>query len=341
MYGDVGTTLTYSRTDGRLGVVVSPALLAGQDEYNREWHRHDIRAQRMMERMYLASDTVTDRELGLEEEHERHPFFTQFLRKYGLRWIASVNIAPDPNIYAFVSVHRAPEKGAFTREECASLFRLGRHAEKSLRLGIKLMESETASGGFSELFNSLDMGVLLLDGSERIVFANDAAKGLLRGGLLESDRLAAREPADRVALQAALSAAVETDAEAALKPVILQRASDLPPLAVYVLPLRSALSPALEPLLVRSQFIVLVVEMKSGAPADPALVRDLLGLTLGEARVAALIGTGLTPREASQRLDISESTARTVLKRVFQKAGVSRQSELAALMSRAVMGTRG
>ena len=38
------------------------------------------------------------------------------------------------------------------------------------------------------------------------------------------------------------------------------------------------------------------------AGADPALVRDILGLTLGEARVAALVGSGMAPRAAAEKL---------------------------------------
>jgi DNA-binding CsgD family transcriptional regulator len=40
------------------------------------------------------------------------------------------------------------------------------------------------------------------------------------------------------------------------------------------------------------------------------------------------------PREAAARLGIAEESARTVLKRVFAKIGMSRQSELPALLSR-------
>jgi DNA-binding CsgD family transcriptional regulator len=58
---------------------------------------------------------------------------------------------------------------------------------------------------------------------------------------------------------------------------------------------------------------------------------------LGEARVASLVGSGVRPREVAARLGIAEETVRTVLKRVFVKAGVSRQSELAALMTRLVL----
>ncbi|MDU0959370.1 MAG: helix-turn-helix transcriptional regulator, partial [Bradyrhizobium sp.] len=69
----------------------------------------------------------------------------------------------------------------------------------------------------------------------------------------------------------------------------------------------------------------------------PAVIRDVLGLTLGEARVAALVGAGLPPRDAANRLGIAEDTARNVLKRVFQKVGISRQSELVGLLARLVL----
>ena len=83
--------------------------------------------------------------------------------------------------------------------------------------------------------------------------------------------------------------------------------------------------------------IVLAIDPEGREPADAALVRDVLGLTLGEARVAALVGSGLAPREAADKLSITEETARTVLKHVFSKTGVSRQSELVALLGRMVL----
>jgi DNA-binding CsgD family transcriptional regulator len=66
-------------------------------------------------------------------------------------------------------------------------------------------------------------------------------------------------------------------------------------------------------------------------------VRDVLGLTLGEARLAALVATGLAPKSAAEKLGVTENTARAVLKSVFAKTGVSRQSELAALLTKLVL----
>jgi DNA-binding CsgD family transcriptional regulator len=105
---------------------------------------------------------------------------------------------------------------------------------------------------------------------------------------------------------------------------------------LYVLPIAIASHPAFQ-LLTHARVIVLLIDPETGTPPDPALVRDVLGLTLGEARVAALVGSGIPPRDAAEQLHISEETARTVLKRVFHKTGLERQSELAALLSRLML----
>jgi DNA-binding CsgD family transcriptional regulator len=119
------------------------------------------------------------------------------------------------------------------------------------------------------------------------------------------------------------------------KPILVQSITSSRRLAIYLLPvLQTDLA---EQLLTHTRAIVLVIEQKLDEPADPAIVRDLLGLTLGEARIAAMVGAGVPPKDAAERLGIAEDTARNVLKRVFAKTGVSRQSELAALLARMVL----
>jgi DNA-binding CsgD family transcriptional regulator len=346
VFDDVGAVMTYRRADGRFGVIVSPRLGPGQEEYNREWHRYDIRAARMVERGFLLTgDVATDTNLGLVPEHERHPFFTEFLTQFGLRWFACVSILPDADIEVFISLQRSEDKDEYSDREIAVLTRIARHGEQALRLGMRLIEAEASSAGLRDTFARLNMGIVLLDGLGRVVFSNETAKSFLQNVLdLAGDRLVARSVAERPVLQSAIDAALLTRSEAGVsenpRPVLLQHHQSQTPAAIYVLPLRTSLSPAVEQFLVRSQAIVLIVELRTGDPADPALVRDLLGLTLGEARVAALVAAGVSPREAAAKLGISEETTRTVLKRVFTKSGISRQSELAALIAKAAMGNQ-
>jgi DNA-binding CsgD family transcriptional regulator len=127
------------------------------------------------------------------------------------------------------------------------------------------------------------------------------------------------------------------DATGDPRPVLIRRANSARPLSAYILPLRSSHEAAIEQFLMRAKAIVLVVDPQPAQPPDPAMVRDILGLTLSEARLASLIGTGISPRNAAERLQISEGTARVVLKRIFAKLGVSRQGELCALITRLLL----
>jgi len=68
--------------------------------------------------------------------------------------------------------------------------------------------------------------------------------------------------------------------------------------------------------------------------SDLDLVQSLFGLAPAEARVAVLIGAGLSPQQAAEKLGISVGNVRTKLKHVFSKVGVSRQSALAVLLTK-------
>ena len=65
-------------------------------------------------------------------------------------------------------------------------------------------------------------------------------------------------------------------------------------------------------------------------------LRGRFGLTVAESRLACLVVLGLSLRDASSILRVSDNTVRTQLKAVFRKTGVARQGELIAL----ALGTR-
>lgn len=68
-------------------------------------------------------------------------------------------------------------------------------------------------------------------------------------------------------------------------------------------------------------------------PSDPGA--DLLkrGLTQAEVRLALGVGRGLTLRAAALELGVTENTARSTLKQVYDKLSVRKQSELARLVA--------
>lgn len=201
-----------------------------------------------------------------------------------------------------------------------------------------MLNAEVANLGLGQALARIGIGVFVLDSLGCVIFSNPAAERLLGNTLYFSQgRLQIRGVARNAGLDEAIADAVRSVRPADLasdpRPILVQ--SDDRRLAIYLLPVSQP--PLAEQFLTHTSAFVLVIEQKLDEPADPTIVRDLFGLTLGEARIAALIGAGVPPKDAAQRLGIAEDTARTVLKRVFSKIGVSRQSELTAMLAKMVL----
>lgn len=65
---------------------------------------------------------------------------------------------------------------------------------------------------------------------------------------------------------------------------------------------------------------------------DSDIVKQGLGLTAAEAKLAAQLGAGTTLADAASELGIAFHTARTQLKHIFAKTGARRQSKLVGLI---------
>jgi DNA-binding CsgD family transcriptional regulator/PAS domain-containing protein len=338
-FGDRGTILIWRRDDGGFGTIVSPNLAEAQRDYEaNRWDLRDIAAQRTAQMCWLRSDTFADRDVMSDDEMASHPFYTDFCARHDLRWRAGIGVAPDPHISVALAIQRSAARQPHTEAELEVAGQLGRHVERSLRLSIRLLDSELASLGLADALMRVSVGVFALDSLRRVTFRNPAAEHFLGNGIAIVDgRLRLGSGAARAQADVAIGRALQDGAASDLQPILIQRAMPERPLVTYLLPIASRENVA-NAFLTHVRSIVLVIEPKSNEPADPALVRDLLGLTLSEARVAALVASGLAPREASENLGIAEETARTLLKRVYGKVGVSRQSELALLLNRLAIG---
>ena len=339
-FGDVGAILIWHRSDGSFGTIVSEPLAEAQRDYERNgWAARDIKAIRAREYGYFFNgEPFADRHIGFDEEMRNHPCSVEFFDKHGLGFIGGVAVSPDPHVGVALSVQRnSRTKPQFSDIELEELRKISRHIEKSLRLSVRLLNAEVANLGLGEALSRIGIGVFVLDSLGGVIFSNPTAQRLLGDTLyLSQGRLRIRGVAKNADLDEAVASAIRTtppDVLADPKPILVQ--SDERRLAIYLLPV---FQPAIaQQFLTHTSAFVLVIEQKLDEPADPAIVRDLFGLTLGEARIAAIIGAGLTPKDAAERLGIAEDTARTVLKRVFSKVGVSRQSELTAMLAKMVL----
>lgn len=340
-----GSILIWQRDDGKFGTIASEGIADAQKDYVESgWLGRDIRAIRGLERGYFFNgEPFSDSHICTPEELATNPFYTEFLARHDLKWFGAVAVSPDPHLAVGLSVQRRPDSAPFDEEELKVIAHFGRYVEKSLRLSIQLIDAEVSKIGLAEALANLGMGIFVLDALGRVIFQNQSAEAVMGDAIqLHQQRLLLTSRTENQAFQDAMASTLRAEPVDLLvdpKPILVQRESPQLPLLIYPMSLKPR-SDLNDDFVRRAKAVAIVIEPRAEEPADPALVRDFLGLTLGEARVASLIGSGLAPKETSTRLGIAEETVRTVLKRVFAKTGVGRQSELATLLTRLSMTTK-
>lgn len=333
-----GTLLFFERADGSYATLCSPSLADAVERYMREgWNHHDVRARRAQDtRLFGTRAIVVDEDVVTPEEMQTLPYYSEFLASYGLAWFMAASVSPCPDTFCVLSVQRAKAKPSFNKDEKATLEVFSHHAERSLRLSTRMMQAELKNHALGEAIHSLGCGVLLLNGTAHVVFGNEDGTDILTteaadgsASLLDTPL----PPSLKEEIATILSVPFGAEASAG-KAVLIERDDGEPPSVCYVLPIANAIRPSLAGFDGDVSAILLVIRQEPSTPVDPSIVRDILGLTLGEARVASLIGAGRSPRETASALSITEETTRTVLKRIFAKTGISRQAHLATLLTR-------
>jgi DNA-binding CsgD family transcriptional regulator len=179
--------------------------------------------------------------------------------------------------------------------------------------------AELSSRLAADALGRLEVGVLAIDEQARVLFSNAVAQqlvaecseiGIHDGRLVMAGHaLAAKLEASRIGPQAAQ---IHASGDAAVG-VMMVPVSDG----------RDELGPESRP-----ERAIYMHHVSRSAPITERLIAELFGLSPTEARLAALLCSGSTLREAAMRMQVAENSVRTYSKTIFSKLGVSRQAEL-------------
>jgi DNA-binding CsgD family transcriptional regulator len=225
-------------------------------------------------------------------------------------------------------------------ENVRKVQRLTPHLSRALEATLELGHLADGTRQLARVLQLMPNPALLLNGKGHITLANPAAEALLRSGDgLAFDRngglrLAAALPAETAALSRALSQALAVASGTGSElggPLRLSRPSGAAPLLVLPVPLPPPAF-ALWEMLEQARLLVLIIDPSAPLRATTAATQTVFGLTAAEARVAVLIGSGLSGPATAAMLGISPSTVKTHLKRCFEKTGVHSQVGLARIL---------
>jgi len=228
------------------------------------------------------------------------------------------------------------------------LQRLVPHLCRALDASLRLGPLVDGSRQLERVLQLMPNAALLLDGRARIVHANAAAELLLRDGdgltCVANDglQLSAVLPEERAALSRGLTRALQVadgSNDVLGEPLRLTRLSGASPLLVVPVPLPPPAFPLWE-LSESARVMVLIIDPSTRNRAAVSALQTTFGLTNAEARVATLVGSGLSGPQAAHALRISPATVKTHLARCLEKMGIRSQVELARILAALPMGLR-
>jgi DNA-binding CsgD family transcriptional regulator len=235
--------------------------------------------------------------------------------------------------------------GRHTEETERAATRLGRlvpHLSRAVEVTLQVGRHQSGLWQIAHILDAMPGAALLLDRKGEIICTNAGADTLLReaDGLcaikMENLNLTAQIPSEarmlsaRVAQALAITRGEDRALDGSLQ---ITRPSGRPPLVVLITPLPPPAFSLWEAVDGGARAMVQIVDLHAPASAQAESLKIAAGLTAAEARVAALIGGGMSALEAAATLGVSINTVKTQLTRCFDKTGVRSQVALARLLA--------
>ena len=239
-----------------------------------------------------------------------------------------VNERTERHVQAATLVLPRKRGWAPTAQDRALLVRLAPHMALARRLDVRLAERSRDTEALLAAFDQLMLGVVLLTAGGRVSYVNrSAAESLdLAPGFSDPDADGTASDARTLAWRRLVGA----DRDWSRNGCVLAHPRDGRSLQLMAAPFGwSDRAGVLGRRFARAVFIG-DPKRRTGDPIG--VLNEIYGLTPGETRLTLLLLSDCSLEEAARLLDISRSTVRSVLKRIFEKTGTNRQSELVRLM---------
>ena len=286
---------------------------------------------------YAIGRVVTGDELLSNTELVKTDFYRDLLKPHGLFHCMSGVAVRRGNLVFLVSIHRGPDQANFGEREKTTLKPLLAHISLALENRWRSRQATDLTAVMRGIVDRHPHPSLLVDADGRVVHCNRSTvtASLSSAGLcIDEDRLAAAAAVDRAALLEAIRdvARAARDGADATRAVTLSVPGGQHSAIVSIHAAGKVFSAE------RGEIdeLVLVTARNPHVEHDfhtCSFVRQFR-LSPAQARVSGMIINGHSLADTARKLHVSENTARSHLKQVFQKTGTHGQMELVHLHAR-------
>lgn len=308
--------------------------------YHGHFNKHDIwYSGSKIRKLDRPGNVVLGEELVDDEIFQKSEWFNDFLIPSGQCRLLGANLDFDhhASIPAFLNFYNKSKFDRFSEDDKKIVKFLIQHMQKAFLMRARRRETLKAKALLEGAFNADGKSYLILNTNLHIVMKNSIAIDVLckKDGLYASSdgrlRCTRRQDGERLSKMITRVSAVSPLGHTAIRDLIFHRPSDGRAVLLQ--------ASAMENLPCQEKHILVSLTLLGAdhSRVSIAALREL-GLSASEARLAAIIGSGIAPIDAAAELNISEGNVRTSLKKIFAKLEINRQSELAVIVTKLANG---
>lgn len=312
------------QTTGGLQISPTPGILELSIRFEQEgWNAKNSRVERLLARSPYPG-FLTDSDLHSKTELETLPMYAEFLTPLGGA-AGAATIIQGANDDGIVIAFEGFADHAASRAAKKQLNALRPHLARAMALSNEVETLKARS--VLEAFEAMSCPVALLDSGGFVTGANGhfarAGEVFLRAG---QRRIVPIHQRSRRRVEAAIGQLVTQGRGTS---VAIHDPEETASAVLHLVPYGKDSGSLFNSV---AAFAMLAQPGNKLLP-NADIIAALFDLTPAEAAVARAIAAGQPPKIVARELGISFETVRTHLKRVFLKASVSRQSQLAALLT--------
>ena len=296
-------------------------------EYLKYYHPLDEHVSRMHK--LPDGKIVSVAEVFTEEERKKSQVYNEAYLRYEIQNALEVRLDMPGGSHIAWGIADPVDSRGWSMSRVEVISRLIPHIRQYVRVRAALAEANALRATVVELADHASMGILQLDQRGTVLNMNKKASELIRkdnGLSCLNNSLSCKQPIVQARLNGLLASALPRYGEQGRSgSMMIRRDSLLPVLALHVVPVE-----------IRNRHyqtsriaaLVLLVDPVDRTGIDPAQVRESLGLTPRESRIAAMLAEGRTLHQIAAMTGRSYRTIRSQLNPIFTKFGVSRQVDL-------------
>ena len=270
----------------------------------------------------------------------QHTEYFNDYERHGDRFYALGSpLGRERDFLLYLGLSRGQRAGSYDEDTLAFVRSLLPHMLRAVQIQRLIGKAVDALHLSETALDRLRIGVVLLDSTGRVRFANRAALAFAETFSLGCGESGLTLPSSRLndRLQRLLNGARTANISGVpnLGGDLTYSRPGIGILQLRVFPLFSGHEPGLAGQRVQ----VAIFLVRPGPPhLDAGQLAAQFGLTAAESRIAVRLAEGRTIAETAKTAEISVATARTHLRNIFAKTATSRQSELALLLLTSLAG---